>query len=107
MIFQVSVITFKHDKMGEGEIILKRAKEALEQNMYEEALAILDKLSNDNNGEVIFLKGEIYFKLQKWGDALNQFSRYHDRFPSDTKAESYCVLIQNILRFYHKDLYNP
>jgi tetratricopeptide (TPR) repeat protein len=93
--------------MGEEETILKNAKGALEQNRHQEALAILDKLASENNGEAIFLKGEIYFKLQQWGDALNQFSRYLDQFPSDTKAESYCVLIQNILGFYHKDLYNP
>ena len=93
--------------MGEEEAILKSAKEALEQNRHEEALVILDKIVSKNNGEAIFLKGEIHFKLQQWGDALNQFSRYLDQYPSDTKAESYCILIQNILGFYHKDLYNP
>ena len=93
--------------MSELELILNTAKEALEQGQPEEALNILDKLTDTNNGEAIFLKGEIYFKLQKWGDALNQFSLYLQQFPSDTKAESYCVIIQNILRFYHKDLYNP
>jgi len=93
--------------MSELELILNTAKEALEQGQPEEALNILDKLTDTNNGEAIFLKGEIYFKLQKWGNALNQFSLYLEQFPSDTKAESYCVIIQNILRFYHKDLYNP
>jgi len=94
-------------KMGEEDSILKRAKEAIEKNKYEEALAILDKIASENNGDAIFLKGEIYFKLQQWGDALNQFSHYLDQYPSDTKAESYCILIQRILGFYHKDLYNP
>ena len=93
--------------LGDEEMKLKSAKEALEQNRHEEALVILDKLASENNGEAIFLKGEIYFKLQQWGDALNQFSRYLDQYPSDTKAESYCILIQSILGFYHKDLYNP
>jgi len=56
---------------------------------------------------VLFLKGEIYFKLQRWGDALNQFSGFLEKSPSDNRAESYCLMIQNILGFYHKDLYNP
>lgn len=93
--------------MSDLELIISAAKEVLELGQPEEALNILEKVADANNGEAIFMKGEIYFKLQKWGDALNQFSRYLDLFPSDTKAESYCVLIQNILVFYHKDLYNP
>ena len=93
--------------MSDLELIISAAKEVLELGQPEEALNILEKVADANNGEAIFMKGEIYFKLQKWGDALNQFSLYLDLFPSDTKAESYCVLIQNILVFYHKDLYNP
>jgi tetratricopeptide (TPR) repeat protein len=89
------------------EKILIRAKEALEQNRQDEALTILNEMPIPNNGEAIFLKGEIYFKLQKWGEALNQFSQYLELYPSDKKAESYCTMIQNILGFYHKDLYNP
>ena len=92
--------------MGESEIILNRAKAALEQNKLEEALTILDETAIANNGESIFLKGEIFFKLQRWGEALNQFSLFLDQFPSNQKAESYCAMIQNILGFYHKDLYN-
>lgn len=93
--------------MGESEIIVKRAKEALEQNRHEEALTILNGAAIANSGEVIFLKGEIYFRLQRWGEALNQFSLFLEQYPSDKKAESYCAMIQNILGFYHKDLYNP
>ena len=93
--------------MGELEIIVERAKEALDQNRHEEALIILNEIAIANDGEVIFLKGEIYFKLQRWGEALNQFSLYLEQYPSDKKAESYCAMIQDILGFYHKDLYNP
>ena len=93
--------------MGESEIILNRAKAALEQNNMEDALTILDETAIAINGEAIFLKGEIFFKLQRWGESLNQFSLFLDQYPSDQKAESYCAMIQNILGFYHKDLYNP
>ncbi|MCX6239374.1 MAG: hypothetical protein NTY07_17790 [Bacteroidia bacterium] len=93
--------------MRELEINICEAKEALDQNLPEVALAILDKSAVANNGEVLFLKGEICFKLQKWGEALNHFSLYLEQYPSDQKAESYCAMIQNILGFYHKDLYNP
>jgi len=93
--------------MPKLETLLKRAKEAYEQNRNEEALTILNGATIANNGDAIFLKGEIYFKLQNWGEALNHFSLFLEKYPSDRKAESYCAMIQNILGFYHKDLYNP
>jgi len=93
--------------LEEFETILKSAKEALEQNRHEEALTILDRLVIGNNSEAIFMTGEIYFKLERWGEALNHFSLYLEQYPSDQMAESYCTMIQNILGFYHKDLYNP
>ena len=93
--------------MTEIETRLKSAKEALAENREQEALAILNKTTSESSGEVIFLRGEIYFKLQKWGEALNQFLLFLELHPSDQKAKSYCTMIQNILGFYHKDLYNP
>ena len=93
--------------MREPDLSLVAAKELLGQNKPEEALVILNQISDESNGEVIFIKGEIYFKLQNWGEALNHFSLFLEKFPTDKKAESYCVMIQNILGFYHKDLYNP
>ena len=93
--------------MNALELNISAAKEAIDQNLPELALAILDKVTVANNGEVLFLKGEIYFKLEKWGEALNQFSSFLEQFPTDMKAKSYCVMIQDILGFYHKDFYNP
>ena len=93
--------------MTEIELIISDAREAFAQSKPEEALAILDKITVENCSEAIFLKGEIYFKLQKWGEALNHFMLYKDLVPSDKNAESYCIMIQNILGFFHKDLYNP
>ncbi len=87
--------------------LIDKAIDALKQNQHEEALAILNHETLKNSRESIILKGEIYFKLQQWGEALNQFSACLEKFPEDKKAESYCLMIQNILGFYHKDLYNP
>jgi len=93
--------------LEELETILIKARQALGQNRHDEALAILNEITIANHSEVIFLKGEIYFKLQRWGEALNQFSLFKELNPTDQKAESYCTMIQNILGFYHKDLFNP
>ena len=93
--------------MREPDLSLSTVTDLLAMNKPEEALAILNQLSDEGDGEIIFMKGEIYFKLQKWGEALNQFLLFLELYPSDQKAKSYCTMIQNILGFYHKDLYNP
>ena len=93
--------------MNDLEIIIRDAKVAIGQNRLEEALSFLDKPLLDSYADAVFLKGEIYFKLQKWGEALNYFSLFLELFPTDVKADSYCIMINDILDFYHKDLYNP
>ena len=93
--------------MDDLEIIIHNAEVAVGQNRLEEALSFLDKPLLDSNADAIFLKGEIYFKLQKWGEALNWFSLFLEQFPTDIKAKSYCIMIHDILGFFHKDLYNP
>ena len=84
-----------------------KAKAALENGQTEVALGILDQLIIENYKEAVFMKGEIYYKLQQWGKALNEFSLYRDFFPDDKRADSYILMIRNILGFYHHDLYNP
>ncbi len=86
---------------------IKDAKSAVESGRTADAIGLLDQLILEDYHEAIFLKGEIYFKLQQWGKALNEFSLYSDFNPEDKRADSYCLMIQNILGFFHRDLYNP
>ena len=93
--------------MIDYEDIISKARITLEENRPDEALKILNNQPVEKRSEVLFLKGEIYFKLQRWGEALNQFTLFLEQSPSDKRAESYCLMIQNILGCYHKDLFNP
>ncbi len=93
--------------MTDIKCVVDNAQAALEEGFPDKALAILNSSSIGDCKDVLFLKGEIYFKMEKWGDALNHFSAFHDHFPADTRAESYIKMIQNILGFFHRDLYNP
>lgn len=92
---------------NDTEKILDAVNEALGHGNPQEALDLLDQLSFGDCCEVNFLKGEVYYKMERWGEALNQFMLFHEQFPTDKRAASYCTMVQNILGFYHKDLYNP
>ena len=93
--------------MMDIELTISQAVAAMERNVPEEALALLNDPVIGKNNEVLFLKGEICFKLQRWGEALNHFSMFLEQCPGNKKAESYCQMIRNILGFFHKDFYNP
>lgn len=93
--------------MIETERHINEYKVALEKGLQEDALKILDQLAIAGHNEAVFLKGEVYFKMQQWGKALNEFSRFKELEPDDKRPDSYCLMINNILGFFHKDLYNP
>lgn len=92
--------------MTNAEIIYV-VRECLAANKPREALAILKSQFSGNDFEILFLKGEIHYKLQEWGEALNHFNLFLEKFPTDTKALAYCSMIYNILGFHNKDLLNP
>lgn len=73
----------------------------------DEALMALEQIQDQANPEVLFLRGEIYYKLQRWGEALNCFLHYREIDPDNSGAETYINMINSILAFYHTDLYNP
>ncbi len=83
------------------------AQEAFEQNKMEEALQIITYQIVLESKEVLFLKGEILYKLERWGESQNTFVRILELFPQDPRATAYIKMIKNILDFYHKDLLNP
>jgi len=87
---------------------LTKAKEAYERGELKEVFSLL------NNGEVDeldstvnMLLGMSYYKMQEWGKALNCFNAVVSVEPENKNAKGYIDMIQNILKFYHKDRYNP
>lgn len=93
--------------MKEINQLLIRAKEAYNEGRLEEVMGILQDEEFNDNLEALFLKGDSYYKLQRWGEALNCFSVYLEKDPDNVKVKSYIQMIQNILGFHHKDFFNP
>lgn len=88
-------------------LLIKSAREALEGGDLELCLEILDNEGLLNSAEANFLKGEAFYKSQKWGEALNSFQKVLEIDPENKNARAYVDMVNNILNFYHKELYNP
>ena len=86
---------------------LLQAQVAYNEGNLDEVMAILQDEQFNDNLQALFLKGEAFYKLQKWGEALNCFLVYLEKDPLNVKAKSYVQMIHNILRFRHNDFFNP
>ena len=93
--------------MKRSEDILSDAKIAFAEGNVEEALRLVDDLTGIEDFDLWFFRGEIYFKLQRWGNALNCFRRAGVIAPENVQVNTYVEMINNILSFYHTDQFNP
>jgi hypothetical protein len=93
--------------MKEINQLLIQAQGAYNEGRLDEVMVILQDEQFNDNLQALFLKGEAFYKMQKWGEALNCFSVCLEKDPLNVKAKSYIEMIQNILGYHHKDFFNP
>ena len=74
---------------------------------------VLEYIKNNRlfrpDGEIAELKreGVEYFRRNEWGNALNSFRKALEKNPEETEAQEYIKMIEEILAFRYKDIYNP
>lgn len=85
------------------------AKQMFEQNEVIEALEMLNQviIENSSDFQALLLRGRIYYKMQNWGDAMNDFSSVLDIDPENTEAKSGLEMAKNILGYFTPDMFNP
>lgn len=52
-------------------------------------------------------RGRLHYRLNAWGPALNDFNRVLAIDPGNAEARQYTGMVQEILDFRYKDIYNP
>lgn len=52
-------------------------------------------------------RGKIYYRMQDWGNALNDIMKALELDPSSGEARTYEKMINDILDYRYKDYYNP
>lgn len=86
-----------------------KAKHLFEQNELSKSLEILNKhiLANSTDIQALQLRGRIHYKMQKWGEAMNDFSSVLELEPDNPEAKSGLQMAQNILGYFTPDMFNP
>jgi uncharacterized protein HemY len=88
---------------------LNHLKKLVESNLLEEALQQIDHLlqQQPNYTELHYLQGQIYYKQQQWGQAINAFNRVLELEPNHPDAQSQIDMANSILGYFTPDMFNP
>ena len=90
------------------EKLTARVQKALEEGKLKEAETVCEEFEKSfgQTGEVFFWKGRIAMKQSRWGEAISFFQQAEnlDGHPAAAECRN---MLNDILNFYHKDLYNP
>jgi len=88
---------------------IKELKQLVEQNELSRSLEILNERiqSDSNDVQALQLRSRIHYKMQKWGEAMNDFSSVLELEPDNPEAKSGLEMARNILGYFTPDMFNP
>ncbi len=95
-------------KMGKR-MDITELKQLIDQNELSRSLEILNEQIQLDSTDVsaLQLRGRIHYKMQRWGDAMNDFSSVLELEPDNPEAKSGLQMAQNILGYFTPDMFNP
>lgn len=66
------------------------------------------RIAADPGNTALYLeRGKLYYRFNAWGPALNDFNRVLQLDEGHAEARQYAGMVQEILEFRYKDIYNP
>ena len=73
------------------------------------SLEVLNELVSEDpaNIQLLLLRARIYYKMQKWGDAMNDYSGILEFEPHHREARSGLEMSKSILGYFTPDMFNP
>ncbi|HBO73756.1 MAG TPA: hypothetical protein DD653_03600 [Marinilabiliales bacterium] len=88
---------------------ITEAKLLFEQNELEKSIQILNELilTNGSDIQVLNLRGRIHYKMQNWGNAMNDYSAVLEIDPGNADAKSGLEMAKSILGYFTPDMFNP
>ena len=91
------------------ENLLDEAKALFDKHELPDALNLVNEyLSGDKeNVDALLLKARIYYKLQRWGEAMNEYHAVLEMDPENKEAKSGLEMAKSILGYFTPDMFNP
>lgn len=86
---------------------LIRIQELLVEEKALEARKLFKTVETEETAIFYYTKGVLAQKFQKWGEAINAFSKVLDLEPDNLDAKNNLHLVRNILNFWSPEMFNP
>ena len=64
-------------------------------------------LNGEITSDAFLLRARIHYKMQKWGDAMNDYYSVLELEPDNQEAKSGIEMAKNILGYFTPDMFNP
>lgn len=90
--------------------LLKQLQGTVGEKNILEAVKVLDEAIKAQPGEeeLYFMRAEFFYKLNRYGDAINDYNKVVELNPNNKEAVGKIDLIHTILRYHNTDIYaNP
>lgn len=85
------------------------ARTLFEQNELNQSLEVLNEILRENSADLpsLNLRARIHFKMQKWGNAMNDYAAALEIDPENQEAKSGMEMAKSILGYFTPDMFNP
>lgn len=93
----------------EDQNLLKEAKSLFEKNDLTSSLEAISRyiVQDKENEEALLLRARIQYKMQRWGDAMNDYYAVLEINPQNQEAKSGVEMAKSILGYFTPDMFNP
>ncbi len=79
----------------------------IEAQKVTEAMNLFTETEAEESVKYYLVKGILEQKFQNWGNAMNAFLKVLEFDPENTEAEHRLHIIQNIINFWNREMFNP
>jgi len=89
--------------------LLDEAKSLFDRHELVGSLEAVSKIiqKENENGDAFLLRARIYYKMQQWGKAINDYSTVLEIDPGNQEAKSGIEMARSILGYFTPDMFNP
>lgn len=88
---------------------LEEALAMYQNNQVAQSLELVNQYIQENlsDYQAFLLRGRIHYRMQNWGDAMNDYALVLESDSENQEAKSGMEMVKNILGYFTPDLFNP
>jgi hypothetical protein len=89
--------------------VLKNAELFFSEGRLSETLDLLNGFLSENPFSIdcLLLRVKSNYRLQRWGEVLNDINSILEKEPTNQVAINYKAMVLNIISYWNKDNFNP